>query len=77
VRTQAQDYVQIFYDKSKGDVSMVWWLTPQMMPNSPEAQQVLDKYVIIAVLHATWSADGVANFDAIDSLQARMSTEIR
>jgi hypothetical protein len=42
-----------------------------MVSDSPEAQQVLDKYVVVGVVHANAGVNGRVSFDPIDTLQAR------
>ncbi|HTQ15452.1 MAG TPA: hypothetical protein VMH86_16400 [Rhizomicrobium sp.] len=65
----AQDYSQILDNRGKGEVVMVWWLVPTTMPEYPDAQKVLDRYLVIGVVHAKidMAAGGVMSFDpAVD-----------
>jgi len=65
----AEDYAQIFDDRNKHEIILIWWLVPPMVPDSPETRRILDKYVVMALVHAEASADGTVSYDAIDSLQ--------
>ncbi len=66
----AQDYSQILHNKGNGDLLMVWWLVPQIVPTSPQAQQVLDNYVIIGIGQTHVAPNGAMTFPVIDALGA-------
>jgi len=69
-KAAAQDYAQIIHSKPNGDIVMVWWLVPQLVPTLPQAQQVLDNYVIVGVGEGHVAPTGTMSFAAIDSLGA-------
>jgi len=67
----AQDYAIISDNRGSGDIVMVIWLAPPILPNDPTtkaARDMLDKYVVIGVAHAHIGADGTATFDQIATL---------
>jgi hypothetical protein len=66
----AQDYLQILHMKPGGEVVMVQWFAPPMVAAQPEAAELLDKYVLIAVVHARLGPGGTMLFDDIPPLKA-------
>ena len=66
----AQDYVEIVDARSQGEIVVLFWFVPQMVAESPVAQALLDKYIIVGVVHARPGPGGSMLFDAIDTLQA-------
>jgi hypothetical protein len=64
----AQDYSIINDTRNPNDLVMLWWLIPDLMKSAPAAMAVLDKYVVIGVVHAHVSAGGTFSFDKIDAL---------
>ena len=70
----AQDYAMIMDTRGAGDLVLVFWFVPPIAANSPQAQAVLDKYVIIGVVHGHMQIGGSMSFDAIDALQAQDSS---
>lgn len=69
-KAAAQDYAQIVHNKPNGDIVMVWWLVPQIVPTLPEVQQVLDNYVIVGVGQGHVAPTGTISFAATDTLGA-------
>jgi hypothetical protein len=69
-KAAAQDYAQIIDSKANGAIVMVWWLVPQLVPTLPQAQQVLDNYVIVGVGEGHVAPTGTMSFAAIDPLGA-------
>ncbi len=67
----AEDYAIISDTRSDNDLVMVFWLVPQMYPTLPQAQALLDKYIVVAVIHAHRGALGGAVFDTVDTLEAK------
>ncbi|MGH6872573.1 MAG: hypothetical protein ACREHE_13815 [Rhizomicrobium sp.] len=59
----AQDYSQILDNRGKGELVMIWWISSPVMPQYPDAQKVLDRYVIIGVVHANVTPGGTMEFD--------------
>ena len=73
-KASAQDYSQIVHSKSNGDIVLLWWLVPQIVPTVPQAQDVLDKYVIIGIVEGHVSPVGSVSFIPIDTLTANDSS---
>jgi hypothetical protein len=67
---EAREYAMITDARKAGDMRMIFWLAPPMMPD-PRAQQLLASYVVIGVSHAHGTPAGVMSFDDIDTLQAK------
>jgi hypothetical protein len=67
----AQDYGEIVDGRSQGEIVVLFWFVPQMVAESPAAKAMLDKYVVIGVVHARPGPGGSMLFDAIDTLQAK------
>ena len=65
-RDMAQEYLQIIHARSQNNIAMLWWIAPPMMtgPNTEIAKEVLDKYVLVAVVSARISAEGNWSFPA-------------
>ena len=68
-QTLAQDYSSIVDNRGKGDIVMLKWFVPPVVPDPRNAPSVLDRYVIIAVAHSHMEPGGIQTFDPIDSLQ--------
>jgi hypothetical protein len=74
--TLALDYAQIIDQRSGGqEIVMAFWFVPQMLPaNSPGADiatAMLQKYVVIGVVHASMQrGTGTASFENVDALPA-------
>src|SRR5215470_18557762 len=59
----ALDYAQIIDHRSTRDSVVIWWLVPPMLEHaSVEAQELLDKYVIIGVVRAHSQIGGTMSF---------------
>lgn len=67
----AQDYAQILDIRDQGEVVMVVWMSPPMLGAPPQAQQLLDKYIVIGVVHGRMGPGGSMLFDVIDTLEAK------
>ena len=69
----AQDYVTINDNRGNGDVVLLFWIAPALIPEGPSTQavrQMLDKYIVIGVVHAHASKDGTITFDRVTTLEA-------
>jgi hypothetical protein len=65
--TLAQEYSLINDNRGKGDIVIVIWLSPPMIPDgplAPRARETLDDHIIIGVVHAHASKEAVFTFDA-------------
>jgi hypothetical protein len=67
----AQDYAQILDGRGQGEIVVLFWLVPQIVPESPAAQVLLDKYIIVGVAHGRMGPGGCMLFDVIDPLQIK------
>jgi hypothetical protein len=54
-----------------GELVILFWFVPLLVEKSPVAQAMLDKYIIIAAVHAHFDPGGTATFDPIDGLAAK------
>ncbi len=66
----AQDYAMINDNRNGREVILIWWVVPQLVQTSPTAEALLDKYVLMGVVHAHVAVDGRMSFDEIDTLKA-------
>jgi len=69
----AQDYAQIQDNRGKGglvDLVLVLWLAPEMFQDNPQAHELLDKYVVIGLVHAKSEIGGIISFEEIETPQA-------
>jgi len=67
----AENYAQIVDRRSPHEVVFVMWLAPELLPDGPEsaiARQILDDYLVIAVIHADVSKLGEFSFRKIEDL---------
>jgi len=67
----AQDYAQILDMRGQGEIVLVVWMSPPMLGAPPQAQQLMDKYVVIGVVHGRMGPGGSMLFDVIDTLKAK------
>lgn len=73
----AQNYTIILDNRGKHDPSgelemvLLLWFVPQLSPESPPTQALLDKYVFIGISHAYIPVGGNMRYEAIDALEAR------
>jgi hypothetical protein len=70
----AQDYMVITDNRGNGDLVIIMWLAAPAMSASPagaEAKDLLDKYVVLGVVHAHAAKDGTMTFDSADKLEPR------
>jgi hypothetical protein len=68
----AQDYLTINDNDGRGDIILIIWIAPPMVPSGPTTQAVrdlLDKYAIIGAVHAHASNEGTFTFDKITDLE--------
>jgi hypothetical protein len=63
----AVDYTQIRDSRGKGEIVLVSWIVPQWV-QSAQIQQLLDKYVVVAVTHGKPSIGGTSTFEDVDTL---------
>ncbi len=66
----AEDYAEILDSRPSGDLVMLMWIVPQIVKNSPAAAAMLDKYVMVGVVHGHVQPGGVVTFDDITTLTA-------
>jgi len=70
----AGDYASIFHNRGSGDFVTIAWLAPPTTTASSQVVAMLEKYVLIAVVHSRTNlnqpAAGIA-FDDIKTLEAR------
>jgi hypothetical protein len=61
----AADYLIINDNRGGGDVVMVFWLASPLIPPSGQqaARDLLDKYVVVGVVHAHTNKDATFTFD--------------
>lgn len=67
----AENYAQIVDRRSPHEVVFMLWLAPELIPAGPEsakARQILDDYLVIAVIHADISELGEFSFRRIGDL---------
>ena len=70
----AQDYAVINDNRGNGEIVLLMWLAPPIVPTSPATEmgrELLDKYIVLGVVHAHFAKDGTTTFDSIDRLEAR------
>lgn len=73
-QTQAQDYSSIVDNRGKGEMVMLKWYVPAVAPDAQSAQNpqaLLDKYVVISLIHAHMQPGGIITFDTIDLPQVK------
>ena len=65
----AVDYLTLVHNRggTQGRVTISWVASPAM--NGAMLQQILDKYVVISVVHAYSEPDGSTNWDEISGVQ--------
>ena len=64
----AQDYAVIADNRGAGDVVMLMWLSAATLPDTPTtkiARDLIDKYVVLGIVHGHTQKDGAATFDKI------------
>jgi hypothetical protein len=67
----ALDYAQILDQRGTHDSIVLWWLVPPMMERaSVEAQELLDKYVVLGIVHAHMLVGGTMSFDPVEGVEA-------
>ena len=67
----AQDYGLILDNRGNGEIVFIIWVSPPMLPStSSETLEILDKYVLIGVVHVHSTKEG-AKFDRIGTLEVR------
>jgi hypothetical protein len=68
----ASDYLLINDNRGNGEVVLVYWIAPPMMPAASQAaRDLLDKYIVIGVVHAHGTKEGSFTFDRPSTLEAR------
>jgi len=64
----AADYVTITHNKgADGRVILSWMASP--MVSSPALKQLLDKYVVISIVHSRQAAGGSVSWDRVQGVQ--------
>ena len=71
--TLAQDYSVIVDNRPNKEIVMLMWLSSPLVQNSPTAQALLDKYIILGVVHGKQDVGGKVDFDSQLSLTAKDS----
>jgi hypothetical protein len=69
----ASDYLVIQDNRGGGELAIVFWLAPPMIPNPGQAVaavELLDKYVLIGTVQAHMSKEGTASFEPASTLEA-------
>lgn len=67
----ARDYLIINDNRGHGDIVFMLWMAAPMIPDTPATQAarvLLDKYVVIGVVHAHVSSDAAMTFDKTEAL---------
>ena len=70
----AADYLTINDNRGSGDIVLLLWLASPLIPNSAgqqAARDLLDKYVVIGVVHAHGNKDGTFAFDRAATPEVR------
>ena len=68
----ASDYLLINDNRGNGEVVLVYWIAPPMMPAASQAaRDLLDKYIVIGIVHAHGTKEGSFTFDRPSTLEAR------
>jgi len=66
----ASDYLLINDNRGGGEVVLVYWIAPPMMPATSQASRdLLDKYIVIGVVHAHGTKEGSFTFDRPATLE--------
>jgi hypothetical protein len=66
----AGDYAQITHNKSSTDIVQIrWWAPPTVMPGTLAG--ILEKYIVVSVVHFHVNQGGTMSFDKIGTLEAR------
>jgi len=72
----AGDYALIAHTKSSTDfVNISWWAEPTVMPGTPLAG-ILQKYIVISVVHFHFDPGGTISTDDIDTLEVRDDSDM-
>jgi len=66
----AEDYAQIIDSRPGGDLVLLMWIVPQIVKSSPTAAAMLDKYVVLGVVHGHVQAGGIVSFEDVTTLAA-------
>ena len=67
----ALDYAQILDRRSAHDLVMLMWLAPPSLEHaSVEGHELLDKYVVLGLVHGHLLVGGSMSFDPIDHVEA-------
>jgi hypothetical protein len=72
----AQDYALIADNRGAGESVLMLWVAPPMLAKGPAnqaAQELLDKYVVLGVVHQHTVSDGTISFDSIPALAVKDS----
>jgi hypothetical protein len=63
----ARDYAVIADTRTPGDIKMIFWMAPPMLPEG-KARQLLENYVVIGVVRGRVIPGGTMSFDNITTL---------
>lgn len=67
----AADYLLINDNRGNGEIVMVYWIaSPLIPPSGQAARELLDKYIVIGVVHAHGTKEGTFTFDRPAALEA-------
>jgi len=64
----AADYVTIIHNKGAEGRVMLGWMASPVVP-SPTLKQVLDRYVVISIVHSRQVAGGSVSWDRVQGVQ--------
>jgi hypothetical protein len=67
----AQDYLQIQHVRPNGEIILVFWFAPPMAGDQKQVRGILDKYIIVSVVHGRAGPGGAVLFDEIPTLEAK------
>jgi hypothetical protein len=67
LQQQAVDYLTITHNRGTDNVVMVWMASPLVA--APTVKPILDKYIVLSVVHTRRGADGVTIWDDVQGVR--------
>ncbi|MCP5371418.1 MAG: hypothetical protein H6907_06745 [Hyphomicrobiales bacterium] len=70
----AQDYLMLSHKRSTAESVQVLWVAPPMLPRNDQsntAREVLEDYILLAVIHANTQSTGMMDFVPVANLTLR------
>lgn len=67
-------YTQILDNRGNGDIVFLWWLVPEISPETMQNAKVrtlFNDYVVLGIAHARASAAGTVTFQPVEAPQAK------